>query len=187
MLKLADILDEHAEELSDLEAADAGKPRNAFLEDEMPAVSDTLRFFAGAGRVPEGQASGEYASGRTSIIRREPAGVVGQIAPWNYPLMMAAWKIGPALAAGCTIVLKPAETTPISTVKLAEYAAEVLPEGRLQRDHGPRPAGGLVAGDASGHRHGVADRVARRRASGSRRPRPTRSSGCTSSSAARRR
>src|ERR671925_235561 len=127
MLKLADILDEHAEELADLEAADAGKPRNAFLEDEMPAVSDTLRFFAGAARVPEGQAAGEYVSGRTSMVRREPAGVVGQIAPWNYPLMMAAWKIGPALAAGCTIVLKPAETTPVTTVKLAEYAAEVLP------------------------------------------------------------
>ena len=142
MLKLADILDEHAEELSDLEAADAGKPRNAFLEDEMPAVSDTLRFFAGAGRVPEGQASGEYVAGRTSIIRREPAGVVGQIAPWNYPLMMAAWKIGPALAAGCTIVLKPAETTPITTVKLAEYAAEVLPKGVLNviTGHG-QPAG----------------------------------------------
>jgi betaine-aldehyde dehydrogenase len=142
MLKLADILDEHAEELSDLEAADAGKPRNAFLEDEMPAVSDTLRFFAGAGRVPEGQASGEYVENRTSIIRREPAGVVGQIAPWNYPLMMAAWKIGPALAAGCTIVLKPAETTPITTVKLAEYAAEVLPKGVLNviTGHG-QPAG----------------------------------------------
>src|ERR687897_1498584 len=142
MLKLADLLDEHAEELSDLEAADAGKPRNAFLEDEMPAVSDTLRFFAGAGRVPEGQASGEYVSGRTSLIRREPAGVVGQIAPWNYPLMMAAWKIGPALAAGCTIVLKPAETTPITTVKLAEYAGEVLPKGVLNviTGHG-RPAG----------------------------------------------
>jgi betaine-aldehyde dehydrogenase len=142
MLKLADILDEHAEELSDLEAADAGKPRNAFLEDEMPAVSDTLRFFAGAGRVPEGQASGEYVENRTSILRREPAGVVGQIAPWNYPLMMAAWKIGPALAAGCTIVLKPAETTPITTVKLAEYAAEVLPKGVLNviTGHG-QPAG----------------------------------------------
>jgi betaine-aldehyde dehydrogenase len=142
MLKLADILDEHAEELSDLEAADAGKPRNAFLEDEMPAVSDTLRFFAGAGRVPEGQASGEYVENRTSIIRREPAGVVGQIAPWNYPLMMAAWKIGPALAAGCTIVLKPAETTPITTVKLAELAAEVLPKGVLNviTGHG-RPTG----------------------------------------------
>jgi len=142
MLKLADILDEHAEEISDLEAADAGKPRNAFFEDEMPAVSDTLRFFAGAGRVPEGQASGEYVENRTSIIRREPAGVVGQIAPWNYPLMMAAWKIGPALAAGCTIVLKPAETTPITTVKLAEYAAEVLPPGVLNviTGHG-QPAG----------------------------------------------
>jgi len=142
MLKLADLLDEHAEELSDLEAADAGKPRNAFLEDEMPAVSDTLRFFAGAGRVPEGQASGEYVSGRTSIIRREPAGVVGQIAPWNYPLMMAAWKIGPALAAGCTIVLKPAETTPISTVRLAQLAGEVLPKGVLNviTGHG-QPAG----------------------------------------------
>jgi betaine-aldehyde dehydrogenase len=142
MLKLADILDEHAEEISDLEAADAGKPRNAFFEDEMPAVSDTLRFFAGAGRVPEGQASGEYVENRTSIIRREPAGVVGQIAPWNYPLMMAAWKIGPALAAGCTIVLKPAETTPITTVKLAEYAAEVLPKGVLNviTGHG-QPAG----------------------------------------------
>ena len=145
MLKLADILDEHAEELSDLEAADAGKPRNAFLEDEMPAVSDTLRFFAGVGRVPEGQASGEYVSGRTSILRREPAGVVGQIAPWNYPLMMAAWKIGPALAAGCTIVLKPAETTPITTVKLAEYAAEVLPKGVLNviTGHG-KPAGSTL-------------------------------------------
>ena len=142
MLKLADILDEHAEEISDLEAADAGKPRNAFLEDEMPAVSDTLRFFAGAGRVPEGQASAEYVANRTSMIRREPAGVVGQIAPWNYPLMMAAWKIGPALAAGCTIVLKPAETTPVTTVKLAEYAAEVLPKGVLNviTGHG-QPAG----------------------------------------------
>src|ERR687896_313773 len=142
MLKLADLLDEHADEISDLEAADAGKPRNAFHDDEMPAVSDTLRFFAGAGRVPEGQASGEYVAGRTSIIRREAAGVVGQIAPWNYPLMMAAWKIGRALAAGCTIVLKPAETTPITTVKLAELAGEVLPKGVLNviTGHG-QPAG----------------------------------------------
>src|SRR5215216_4362958 len=131
IMKLADLLEEHAEELSDLEAADAGKPRNAFLEDEMPFLVDNLRFFAGAGRMPEGQASAEYVAGRQSIIRREPAGVVGQIAPWNYPLMMAIWKIGPALASGCTIVLKPAETTPITTVKLAELAAEVLPKGVL--------------------------------------------------------
>ena len=127
MLKLADLLDEHAEELSDLEAADAAKPRNAFLEDEMPAVSDTLRFFAGAARVPEGQAS---ASTWRAHVDHPPADRRGRPdRPWNYPLMMAAWKIGPALAAGCTIVLKPAETTPITTVKLAEYAAEVLPKG----------------------------------------------------------
>src|SRR5215208_1251592 len=142
LLKLADLIEEHAEELADLESADAGKPRQAFLEDEMPAVSDTLRFFAGAGRVPEGQASGEYVEGRTSIVRREPVGVVGQITPWNYPLMMAIWKIGPALAAGCTIVLKPAETTPVSTIKLAQLASEVLPNGVLNviTGHG-QPAG----------------------------------------------
>src|SRR5688500_18037463 len=131
LLKLADLLEEHADELADLEAADAGKPRAAFLEDEMPFLCDNLRFFAGAARLPEGQASGEYIAGHTSIIRREPVGPVGQITPWNYPLMMAIWKIGPALAAGCTIVLKPAETTPISTIKLAELAGEVLPKGVL--------------------------------------------------------
>jgi betaine-aldehyde dehydrogenase len=129
LLKIADLIEEHADELSDLEAADAGKPRAAFQEDEIPFMADNLRFFAGAARLPEGQASGEYLAGHTSIIRREPVGPVGQITPWNYPLMMAVWKIGPALAAGCTIVLKPAETTPISTIKLAELAAEVLPKG----------------------------------------------------------
>jgi betaine-aldehyde dehydrogenase len=140
--KLADLLDEHAEELADLEAADAGKPRNAFLEDEMPFLVDNLRFFAGAGRVLDGKASGEFMENRTSIIRREPIGVVGQITPWNYPLMMAIWKIGPALATGNTIVLKPAETTPITTVKLAEYAGECLPKGVLNviTGHG-KPAG----------------------------------------------
>src|SRR5918999_2083219 len=142
LLKLADLLEEHAEELSDLEAADAGKPRSAFLEDVMPFLCDTLRFFAGAARLPEGQASGESLAGHTSITRREPVGPVGQITPWNYPLMMAIWKIGPALAAGCTIVLKPAETTPITTVKLAELAGEVLPKGVLNviTGHG-QPAG----------------------------------------------
>ena len=142
LIKLADLLEEHAEELSDLEAADAGKPRNAFLEDEMPFLCDNLRFFGGAARTPEGQASGEYVAGHTSIIRREPVGPVGQITPWNYPLMMAIWKVGPALATGCTIVLKPAETTPISTLKLAEYAGEVLPKGVLNviTGHG-QPAG----------------------------------------------
>jgi betaine-aldehyde dehydrogenase len=142
LFKLADLLEEHAEELSDLEAADAGKPRNAFLEDEMPFLCDNLRFFGGAARVPEGQAAGEYIANRLSFVRREPVGPVGQITPWNYPLMMAIWKIGPALATGCTIVLKPAETTPVTTVKLAEYAAEVLPKGVLNviTGHG-QPAG----------------------------------------------
>jgi betaine-aldehyde dehydrogenase len=142
LFKLADLLEEHADELSDLEAADAGKPRAAFYEDEMPFLCDNLRFFGGAARTPEGQAAGEYVAGRTSFIRREPVGPVGQITPWNYPLMMAIWKIGPALATGCTIVLKPAESTPITTVKLAEYAAEVLPKGVLNviTGHG-QPAG----------------------------------------------
>lgn len=145
LLKLADAIDEHAEELADLESADAGKPRKAFIEDEIPACSDQLRFFAGAGRLLEGKSAGEYVEGRTSIIRREPTGVVGQITPWNYPLMMAIWKFGPALAAGCTSVLKPAENTPISTFKLAELAADILPAGVLNviGGHG-EPAGATL-------------------------------------------
>ena len=142
LLKLADLIEEHADELADLESADAGKPRQAFLEDEIPFGADNLRFFGGAGRTMQGSAAGEYVEGRTSIVRREPMGVVGQITPWNYPLMMAIWKIGPALAAGCTIVLKPAETTPVSTIKLAQLASEVLPNGVLNviTGHG-QPAG----------------------------------------------
>jgi betaine-aldehyde dehydrogenase len=142
LLKLADAIEEHGEEIAELEADNAGKPINAVREDEVPVMVDNLRFFAGAARTLEGRASGEYLSGYTSIIRREPVGVVGQITPWNYPLMMAIWKIGPALAAGNTIVLKPAETTPLTTLKLAEYAAEVLPNGVLNviTGHGD-PAG----------------------------------------------
>ena len=123
LLRLADALEEHADELADIESADVGKPRAAFLEDEIPVAADNLRFFAGAARYLEGKAAGEYMEGYTSMIRREPIGVVGQIAPWNYPLMMAIWKIGPALATGNTVVLKPAEKTPLSTRKLAELAA----------------------------------------------------------------
>jgi betaine-aldehyde dehydrogenase len=129
LLKIADLIEEHGEELADLESADAGKPRKVFFEDEIPAAADNLRYFAGAARNMEGKAAGEYVENRTSFIRREPAGVVGQITPWNYPLMMAVWKIGPALAAGCTTVLKPAENTPITTFKLAELCAEALPPG----------------------------------------------------------
>jgi betaine-aldehyde dehydrogenase len=131
LLKLADAIEERAEELSMLEATDAGKPLHAFRDDEIPAMVDNLRFFAGAARNMEGKAAGEYLEGYTSIIRREPVGVVGQIAPWNYPLMMAIWKIGPALATGNTIVLKPAETTPLTTLKLGEIAAEFFPKGVL--------------------------------------------------------
>jgi betaine-aldehyde dehydrogenase len=131
LLKIADAIEEHADELAQLEATNAGKPINAFKDDEIPFMVDNLRYFAGAARNLEGKAAGEYVEGYTSYIRREPVGVVGQIAPWNYPLMMAVWKIGPALAAGNTIVLKPAPTTPITTVKLAEIAAEFLPKGVL--------------------------------------------------------
>jgi betaine-aldehyde dehydrogenase len=142
LLKLADSIEEHAEEISALESDNAGKPINAFREDEIPFMVDNLRFFAGAARCLEGRAAGEYLSGYTSMIRREPIGVIGQIAPWNYPLMMAIWKIGPALAAGNTVVLKPAETTPLTTLKLAEYAAEIFPKGVLNviTGHGD-PAG----------------------------------------------
>jgi betaine-aldehyde dehydrogenase len=131
LLKLADALEDRADELAQLEAANAGKPIQAFKDDEVPALVDNLRFFAGAARLLEGKSAGEYLEGYTSWIRREPVGVVGQIAPWNYPLMMAIWKIGPALATGNTIVLKPAETTPITTLKLAEIASEFLPKGVL--------------------------------------------------------
>jgi betaine-aldehyde dehydrogenase len=142
LLKLADAVEEHTDEIADLESANAGKPRQAFVEDEIPFMVDNLRFFAGAARCLEGKAAGEYLEGYTSMIRREPVGVVGQITPWNYPLMMAVWKIGPALAAGNTVVLKPAETTPITTIKLAELAAEIFPKGVLNviTGHG-EPAG----------------------------------------------
>ncbi|MGB0097462.1 MAG: gamma-aminobutyraldehyde dehydrogenase [Solirubrobacteraceae bacterium] len=142
LLKLADAIEEHADEIAELESDNAGKPIGAFREDEIPFMVDNLRFFAGAARCLEGRAAGEYMSGYTSIIRREPIGVIGQIAPWNYPLMMAVWKIGPALAAGNAIVLKPAETTPLSTLKMAGLAAEILPKGVLNviTGHG-NPAG----------------------------------------------
>jgi len=131
LLRLAEAIEQHGDELAELEADNAGKPIESFRADELPFIIDNLRFFAGAARCLEGRSAGEYLRGYTSMIRREPVGVVGQITPWNYPLMMGIWKIGPALAAGCTIVLKPAETTPLTTLKLAEYAAEILPAGVL--------------------------------------------------------
>jgi betaine-aldehyde dehydrogenase len=142
LLQLADAIEEHADEIAELESDNAGKPLAAMRTDEIPFMVDNLRFFAGAARCLEGRAAGEYLSGYTSMIRREPVGVIGQIAPWNYPLMMAVWKIGPALAAGNTVVLKPAETTPLTTLKMAELAADIFPKGVLNvvTGHGD-PAG----------------------------------------------
>jgi betaine-aldehyde dehydrogenase len=145
LLALADAIEANADRLAALEARDAGKPVRAVLEDELPSIADCLRFFAGAGRCLDAPAAGEYVEGHTSWIRREPIGVVGSITPWNYPLMMAAWKIGPALAAGNTMVLKPAETTPASAVALAELAAEVLPAGVLNVVLGDGATGNALA------------------------------------------
>src|SRR4051795_9969493 len=131
LLKLADAIEERGDEIAELEARNAGKPLAAVKSDEIPAMADNLRFFAGAARNLEGKAAGEYLEGYTSWLRREPVGVIGQIAPWNYPLMMAIWKIGPALATGNTIVLKPAPTTPLTTLLLGEIAAEFFPKGVL--------------------------------------------------------
>ena len=149
LLKIADLIEERGDEIADLESADAGKPRNAVLEDEVPVMADNLRFFAGAARCLEGRAAGEYMEGHTSFIRREAIGVIGQITPWNYPLMMAVWKIGPALGAGNTVVLKPAETTPITTLKLAEWCADILPAGVLNviGGHGEPAGSSLVTHD----------------------------------------
>jgi aminobutyraldehyde dehydrogenase len=130
LLKLADLIDEHTEELAQLESQNVGKPLAA-ARDEMPVCADNLRYFAGAARILEGRAAGEYMAGYTSWIRREPIGIVGQIAPWNYPLMMAVWKFAPALAGGNVSVLKPSEQTPLSTLRLAQLAAEVIPAGVL--------------------------------------------------------
>jgi len=129
--KLADVMDEHAEELAQLESVNVGKPLMA-SRDEMPFSADNLRFFAGAARQLEGKSAGEYISGYTSIIRREPLGIVGGICPWNYPLMMAVWKMGPALAAGNVQILKPSEQTPLSLLRFVQLAEEVIPAGVLQ-------------------------------------------------------
>jgi betaine-aldehyde dehydrogenase len=131
LLRIADAVEARGDELAELEARNAGKPLSAVKDDEIPAFVDNIRYFASAARNLEGKAAGEYLEGYTSFTRREAAGVVGQIAPWNYPLLMAGWKIGPALAAGCSIVLKPAPTTPLTTLRLAEIAAEFLPKGVL--------------------------------------------------------
>ncbi|MBC7309087.1 MAG: aldehyde dehydrogenase family protein, partial [Tetrasphaera sp.] len=126
LLKIADDIEARAEELIHLEAENTGKPYALTASEEIPPMVDQIRFFAGAARVLEGKSAGEYMSGHTSWIRREPIGVVGQVTPWNYPMMMAVWKFAPALAAGNTVVLKPSDTTPETTLLLAEIAGKHL-------------------------------------------------------------
>jgi len=129
LLKIADAIDANADAFAVLEALNCGKPVNAMRNDEMPAISDCFRFFAGAVRCMPGSAAGEYMPGFTSMIRRDPIGVVASIAPWNYPLMMMAWKLAPAIAGGNTVIFKPSEQTPLTALKLAKVLADVLPEG----------------------------------------------------------
>ena len=129
LLKLADAIEAQAERFARVESLNCGKPYARALGDEIPAIADCFRYFAGAARCMSGTVANEYLAGHTSMIRRDPIGVVGSIAPWNYPLMMAAWKAAPALAAGNTVVLKPSEQTPLSTLMLARAAAEIFPKG----------------------------------------------------------
>ncbi|HWS46679.1 MAG TPA: aminobutyraldehyde dehydrogenase [Acidimicrobiia bacterium] len=141
LLRIADALERDAERFIDAECRATGKPKALMASDEIPPAVDQLRFFAGAARMLEGRGAGEYMAGHTSFTRREPIGVCAQVSPWNYPLMMAVWKIGPALAAGNTVVLKPAETTPQTTAMLAELAAELLPAGVFNVVCGDRDSG----------------------------------------------
>ena len=141
LLKLADAIEARVDELNAVESRDTGKPLGLTMSEEMPYASDHFRFFAGAARVLEGKSAGEYMADHTSFVRREPIGVVGQVTPWNYPLMMMIWKIAPALAAGNTIVLKPSDTTPASSTLLAEIAQEFLPPGVLNVVCGDRDTG----------------------------------------------
>ena len=141
MLRIADALEQRADEFTRVECENTGKPLGLTASEELPPCVDQIRFFAGAARLLEGRSAGEYMAGHTSFVRREPIGVVAQVTPWNYPLMMAIWKIGPALAAGNTIVLKPSDTTPASTVLLGELCNEFLPPGVLNVVCGDRDTG----------------------------------------------
>jgi betaine-aldehyde dehydrogenase len=144
LLKIADGLEKRADEFVKTESRDTGKPLGLTTSEELPPSIDQIRFFAGAARVLEGRSAGEYLKDHTSFVRREPIGVVGQVTPWNYPLMMMVWKIAPALAAGNTVVLKPSDTTPASSILLAELAQEFLPPGVLNIVTGDRDTGRRV-------------------------------------------
>lgn len=156
LLRIADLVEQNADALVELESQNTGKPIPVTMTEEIPPMVDQIRFFAGAARVLEGRAAGEYMSGFTSMIRREPIGVIGQVTPWNYPLMMAVWKFAPAIAAGNAVVLKPSDTTPVSTVRLAEMISEagILPPGVFNVITGDRDTGRLLM------RHSGVDMVA---------------------------
>jgi len=141
LLKFADAMEERAEEIIAAECENTGKPIELTRTEELPPAIDQIRFFAGAARLLEGRSAGEYLAGHTSYVRREPVGVVGQVAPWNYPMMMAVWKIAPALAAGNCVVLKPSDTTPVSSALMAEIAAEFFPPGVFNVVCGDRDTG----------------------------------------------
>ncbi|MBL7500749.1 gamma-aminobutyraldehyde dehydrogenase [Frankia sp. CNm7] len=146
LLRIADAIEDRAEQIVAAESRNTGKPVQLTLDEEIPPSADQVRFFAGAARLLEGRAAAEYLHGHTSYVRREPIGVCGQVTPWNYPFMMAIWKIAPAIAAGNTVVLKPSDTTPASSLLLAEIAAEFLPPGVLNVVCGDRDSGrALVA------------------------------------------
>ncbi|MDA3877352.1 MAG: aldehyde dehydrogenase family protein, partial [Halothiobacillus sp.] len=142
LLGIADLIEDNAELFAKLECLDTGKPYHLMLDEEIPAVTDIFRFFAGAVRCMNGSAGGEYLPGFTSMVRRDAIGVVASIAPWNYPLMMAAWKLGPALAAGNTVILKPSELTPLTTLHLAAMLKDKLPAGVLNVVFGRGPTVG---------------------------------------------
>jgi betaine-aldehyde dehydrogenase len=144
LFRIADAMEARAEEFADLESQDTGKPRHSLVEDEILLSVDQIRFFAGEARHLSGMSAGEYMPDHTSFVRREPIGVIGQVTPWNYPLNMAVWKFAPALAAGNTTVLKPSDTTPLSTLLLAEVAAEFLPKGVLNVITGDRTTGAAM-------------------------------------------
>lgn len=146
LLRIADVLEAHGDELVALESENTGKPIAVTTTEELPPMLDQIRFFAGAARMLEGRSAGEYMAGFTSFIRREPVGVIGQVTPWNYPMMMAVWKFAPAIAAGNTVVLKPSDTTPVTTVRMAELIAEsgALPPGVFNVVCGDRDSGRAV-------------------------------------------
>ncbi|HEY7626100.1 MAG TPA: aldehyde dehydrogenase family protein, partial [Ilumatobacteraceae bacterium] len=141
LLRIADAIESRAEELVAIEVENTGKPTGLTMSEEIPPMVDQIRFFAGAARMLDGLSAGEYMAGHTSFIRREPIGVVAQVTPWNYPMMMAVWKWAPAIAAGNTVVLKPSDTTPASTLQMAEIMAEFLPDGVFNVVTGDRDTG----------------------------------------------